>query len=368
MITEQRCSGLARVMACAGSLGFKNLPDEESSEPAKQGTAFGEYAQALMETGKPPLQPVASNGVNFDQEMDFYARPHVADMQANLAEGTHIVCEQRIDWKTESGIVIRGQPDAAYEDREGALCIDDFKYGWGIVEVTKNWQLLGYAIGEMIRRQKAYAVIKLRIRQPRPHHEDGDTRTWVLKYHDLLEYKAMIEARMMQIASGHNELQTSKLCKYCPAGGVCPALSKAAYNAIEMSQHFMQDDITNEVISVQLDQVSRAMELLKIRQDSLQALAVDRVKKGGIVPNYVLDASYSDRKWKSGISPETIEKLTGKKIVETSMMSPAKAEKAGVPKKFVNALVDRHFIKNNLVRKDISAQANKLFGKPEGAA
>ena len=50
------------------------------------------------------------------------------------------------------------------------------------------------------------------------------------------------------------------------------------------------------------------------------------------------------------------------------MLSPAKAEKAGVPKEFVNSLVDRRFLGQKIVKKDGSDVGNKIFGKnkPDG--
>src|SRR5207253_5531368 len=141
--------------------------------------------------------------------------------------------EVRIDWMTKSGIWIRGQYDAAYVDKQGRLCIDDLKYGWGIVEVEENWQIIGYAIGEVIRRGQAFEWIVFRIAQPRPHHEDGPIREWVISYSQLLELKERIEVRMQQLADGLKTFQTSDKCKYCKGvAEACPAFSRLFYRAL----------------------------------------------------------------------------------------------------------------------------------------
>ncbi len=346
-------------MACAGSLFF-DLPPEEEIAAAREGTAAGEYLQHLLE-GTQNIQTHAKNGVQFDSDMKFYTIPLAQEILDN--SNGKVLCEQRIDWQTGSGIVIRGSYDISYV-KDGNLHIEDLKYGWGIVEVERNWQLLGYAIGEVIRRGVVFKKIILKIHQPRPHHEDGSTRVWELTYPELLSFKELIEARMYSIANGDKKLSTSKECKHCPAAAeACPAFNKAFYRGIEVVHEFMQDNISDQELSHQLDLVARVMDVLKVKSDSIKALAVDRIKRGVIVPGYMTESSYGDRKWKSDVSPAAIKALTGKDVVEQIMLSPAKAEKIGVPKDFVNSLVDRHFLGQKLVKKDATKIGNQIFGK-----
>ena len=223
--------------------------------------------------------------------------------------------------------------------------------------------ILGYAIGEVIRRQIAFETIRMRIFQPRPHHEDGPIREWIISYAELLGFKEEIEARMDQIKAGEKSLVTGPKCKYCPAAARhCPALSKSFYRGVEIAHEFMQDNIDEKELSFQLDLVARVTEILKIKSDSLTALAVDRIKQGKIIPNYVSEAKLGDRKWKSGITPDAIKAMTGKNVMREEMLSPAQAEKVGVPKEFIAALVDRHFVGNKVCRKDSTKLGNAIFG------
>lgn len=360
-LTEIRCSQLARPMVCPGFAAFENLPVQESGEAAKEGTAAGELLALMLTKPNEVLPKQASNGVYFDEDMKFYLDPIAGEIDGNRE--TEVLCEQRIDWQTRSGIVIRGQYDIAFV-REGKLYIDDLKYGWGIVEVKENWQLLGYAIGEVIRRGVAFEKIVLRVHQPRPHHEDGSTRVWELSYSELLEYKERIERRMEEIVAGQHPLNTGKQCKYCAAAAeACPAFSRVFYRALEVSTEFVQDSLNDEELSRQMDQANRAAEAIKIKLDSLNELAISRIKGGKIVPGYVTEERFSDRRWKPGISPEVVETLTGKKVIEQVMLSPAKAEKLGIPKDFISALVDRHFLGQKIVKKDAGAIGDKIFGK-----
>lgn len=362
---EIRCSGLARPMTCAGSLFFTDLPPQEKNPAAEEGTAAGELLRHYLEKPNMESGTHASNGVAFDDDMRFFCKPIADEIFANA--GSEILCEQRIDWQTRSGIWIRGQYDVSYIGKDGALYVDDLKYGWGIVEPKENWQLIGYAVGEVLRRGRAFDKIVLRIHQPRPHHEDGPVRAWSLTYKELIDYKEKIEARMSAIANGLRELVTSPKCKYCPAAAeACPAIGKQMHYAIEYAQEFVQDKLSEVGVARQLEIIERFQEVLKIKYDSLKDLAVNRIKSGKIIPGYVTEANYGDRKWKRDIDPAAIEMLTGKVITEKVMLSPAKTEKLGVPKDFVNALVERPFLGQKLKKKDASSIGDKIFGKPKG--
>lgn len=355
-----RCSKLARPMVCAGYVYLDDVPEPEAGQPAKEGTAAGEYVQFLLE--KKPIPEVASNGIYFDHDIKFFATP-VAEDILSRAVGP-VLCEQRIDWQTRSGIWIRGQYDAAFIDAKGRLCIEDLKYGWGIVEVEENWQLLGYAIGEVIRRGQAFTEISFKIHQPRPHHEDGAIREWVLTYAELIAYKEKIELRMIEIANGRKDFQTSKNCKYCKgAAEACPAFSRLFYRALEVSMEFVQDSLTDSEVATQLDQVKRYQEVLKIKADSLVELGISRIRAGKIIPGYIHTEKYSQRKWLPNVTPESIKLMTGKDAIETSFMSPAKVEKLGKGlKKLVDQLSKTQMVGMKLEKKDSTDFGNKIFG------
>lgn len=345
-------------MVCAGYMHL-DVEEPEAGDPAKEGTAAGEYLQYLLE--RKPIGIAASNGVYFDEDMKFHTHPLASDIFSRAK--SEITCEQRVDWQTRSGIWIKGQPDATYVDHRDYLCVDDLKYGWGIVEVKENWQIIGYAIGECIKRGRAFTHIAFRIMQPRPHHEDGYIREWIITYAELLGYMEKIEARMQQLADGLRDYQTSEKCKYCKgAAEACTAFNRLFYRALEVSTEFVQDKLTNEEIAVQLDQIRRAEEVIKIKSDSLKELAVSKIKKGQIIPGYMSEQTYGHRNWKKGVSPVAIQAMTGKDVMEKSFMSPAKAEKLGVSKELISQWSEAPFTGMKLKRKDATEVGNKVFG------
>lgn len=366
-VKEIRASGLAQIMQCSGPLVLEDQLPNETNEAAEEGTAAGELFQAMLEQKSlAPIVPThAKNGVRFDEDMYFYLRPHAEEI---LSQGHPVLCETRIDWRSRSGILMRGQYDAAYLDEANeTLNVDDLKYGYGIVDVFENWQLLDYSIGEVIRLRsqgKSIRRLRLRIHQPRAYHAEGSIRAWSITTEQLMEYYERIEKRMEELVAGDKTLRTGSKCKYCKAAPVCPAFNAAVHSALDFTLGtWVQDNMSNEQLASQLVLAERATELLKIRIDSLNQLGVIRVRAGAVIPGRGIKETYGHRKWKKVVDPKAFKILTGVDITETTVMSPAKVEKLGVPEHFIDMLAERPFNGAKLVPMDTAAAAEKVFGK-----
>ena len=366
---EIRCSSLDRYMKCPGFAQMTDLMPNESGPAAEEGTAAGELLQAMLEQRslKPSVSNAAKNGVRFDSDMYYYLTPIAQEI---LSKNVAVNCEQRIDWNPCPGIAIRGQFDIAYIDGD-TLCIEDLKYGWKIVDVKENWQLLGYAIGKLIQLNNNQMVspnyIQFTIHQPRPHHEEGKSRVWKISLDDAHAYYQKIPHIMQEIVNGSRELKTGKHCKYCPAAANrCPAINRSLYEGIDTVMYdFKQDDVNEQEIAKQLSFLTEVANIVKIKLDAMSDLACLRMREGKVVPGYGMEEKFGDRSWKSDVTPEAIEFLTGKSIMEQVMLSPAKAEKLGVDKKLVAGLVERKFTGVKPVKKNFTADAEKVFGRKE---
>lgn len=359
-ILKVNASSLSRVMSCAGSLFFKDLPKSETSDAASQGIAAAEVLEMTLKGQPIDTMTHDRRGTAVDDDMRFYANG-VKDLIDKIPY-KDLAVEQKCHWTTESGIQIKAKPDVSYVYND-SLYVDDYKYGYGLIDPKENWQLLAYAIGEVIRRNQSFRHIVLTIHQPRPHHEDGPSREWMISYEKLLEYKDTIEHKMYEISKGYKELQANDACKYCDAATSCPAFNKAYFRGVEVIHDFIQDNLENDELSFQLDLVNRIEDLVKIRKDSLQHLAIDRIKRGLVVPNYICKESYGNREWSPGVTPDVIKMLTGKDVVEKKILSPAKSEKLGVPKELVKNMTTRRFRGTNLTKIDPDKFANKIFGE-----
>ena len=362
---EIRCSSLSRYMKCPGFAKFRDLPESETNLAAEEGTAAGELLQAMLEqrTTKPNVATVAKNNYRFDSDMYFHVTPIAQEI---LDKNVQVFCEQRIDWQAHQDVVIRGQFDICYQIGD-TLHIEDLKYGWVLVDVEENWQLLGYAIGKVLQMeiQLRPKFIEFKIHQPRPHHEDGRSREWKISLDEMIGYHQKIVVQMELIANNAGDLVTGSHCKYCPAAGQnCTAFNKAVNNALDVTMsEFKQDSLNESQIADQLIILQRASELIKIKYDSLDQLACSKLKEGKLIPGFGLEEKYGDRSWLPDVSPDVIQMITGKDIIEKVMMTPAKAEKMGVNKKMVESLVTRKFTGVKCVKKDFSKDAAKVFAK-----
>jgi len=358
-----RISGLGNLMKCKGRPSLIS-PEFPPHPAAAEGTAAGEYVRHLIEKTTPGTH--ASNGIEFDDDMKFHANECLPYFSPTAK------CEHELRWQTRSGIVLIGHPDAS--DVVGTdLIIEDYKYGWNIVDAkeeqldgsyTPNWQLLGYAVCEMKAKNPAVTHVTLKIIQPRPHHEEGIVRSFRITVQQLWNYAEQVETVMMDIKNGSKELRTGSQCKYCPhASGSCPAFKRAFYSAFDyIMYHHQKDDINNNELAQHLDMVARAEKIIDTMTGSLNQLAVHRVQSGAIIPGYVSEKTYGNRKWKKNVSPEVIAAMTkGIKIVKTEMVTPAQAIKLGVPKEITEFYTERFFVGEKIIKKDASKVGAEIF-------
>lgn len=355
-IEKINISLLDRVMGCPGHLFMIDLPKYEKQEQQTEGIVASEYLEYLLKGVQPPIH--SKDGRPFTEDMKFYLSAIANDV---LKLGVEVNTETKVNWQSKSGIWCNGRYDFSYV-LDNVLYIHDLKWGWGLVEPKKNWQLIGYAIGEMIRRQQGFHEVVLVIEQPRPHHEKGTRREWRVTHDELTQYEKEIDYQLTQISIGHKALVTGEHCKYCPAAaGACTAINKALYSGIDVIQEFVQDDLNEKELAHQLALISRVEEVMKIKKNSLEQLATMRIKEGKVVPGYTIEQSYGHRTWKSGITPEVVKQLTGIDITTKDILSPAKAEKLGVPKKLVGQMTERPFLGNKVKKTDVEF-ANTVFG------
>ena len=270
-----RCSSMTRFMTCSGFLTLK-VPEQLDSDAAREGTAFAELIECRLKNQ--PVGERATNGVFFDSEAFYYADVVMKNIPP-YAES-----EQKVSFKPSPAhdVRVEGTFDLSWEEDDGdTLVVADIKYGYGLVEVEHNWQLLSYVIGQVFKKEKAYSKYVLRIIQPRPHHEDGWVRDWLLTPDELKSYFDEMIEQVKKYGNGDISFVTSKNCKYCPSlGQECAAISKAFFNSVDVVMNEpIQDSITNEELSNMLYLFERVKDVLKIKSDSLSALATSRITK-----------------------------------------------------------------------------------------
>lgn len=364
-LKEIRCSSLHRFMTCVDHLKLHLREAQGESEPAREGTAVGEYLSEMIRqrTETPNFGVNATNGYFVNDDMKFYARETYRNVLES-AQGNEITTEERIDWMADS-TKIRGSYDISFVVGS-TLHIEDLKYGWGIVEAKDNWQLLGYAIGQhkrLLEKGVYIDTIVMRIHQPRPYHPEGPIRTWTITLDEMFGYYHQVVGQVRSYYNG-GALVTGSACKYCDAAAACPALNKAFHQAVDIvTRDYEEKELTNDDVAKLIAIIERAEDIIEIKSTSIKQLAMSRLQNNQVIPGYGMVQKFGDRAWKPGITAETIKMMTGVDITKVDMMSPAQAEKAGLNKKMVAQIAVKPPKGFEIKKVNINEQADKLFNK-----
>ncbi len=356
---------LARVMHCFGSLNMpRAVPHSADREARDKGNAEHWLAEQMFQ-GLPFAAGVqAPNGYVITDEMIEAVSAYVSALD---------VGEMEIDTSyAGDGWEVRGRADHVVFRVDGyhaggmslsCLTIDDYKGGWRIVEPTRNWTLISHAIGWVIRNETAPDRIVLRIHQPRPYHSDGPLREWSCSYEELMGFYHQIAARL---SNPTDELVTGLgWCAKCPALALCPAARQASMNAIDASTVAFDDSLPKDVLTHELDTLRMAVDTIKNRADALDELISHRIRQGEVFEGWALERRYGQRRWKPGMTGQVLSLAAGVDLVKDAVVTPAEAERRGVPKEAVAALTDRPLLDPKLKRIDADAKARAAFGRPE---
>lgn len=307
----------------------------------------------------------APNGVFITAEMIEHVTPYL-DL---VTQGGSI----EFDTSFEDGCgvwQINGRADhVSFEN--GVLTVTDFKYGWSITEPENNWTLIAHAIGYGISLVHARGInlerdvkeIEFVIVQPRPYHPMGRIRVHTISVQRLIEYHKELDA---VLSNPTDMLNTGQHCKHCPAMVHCSAFSKAQMNAIDATETAFNDSISNDALSFVMDTIKRAQDVLNQAHKAYVDLATHRLREGQYVPNYAVQTELTNRQWKDFVTPETVQVMTGQDLTKKQLVTPAQAEKAGVPAAVVESLCERRNKGFKLVRIETDKLAKKLFNNPKG--
>ena len=356
-------SSLSRIMECAGSVALEKPLPSKKNDAALEGDAAhwcSAYALESGEPGKPGKK--APNGWVTDKEMWRHAERFADAMLSRPNADGNGKIENAAHWFASSEIEVRCKIDWQHYDKENdTLYIDDYKYGWRVVEPESNWQLVAYAIGVCRNLSIAPARIVLSIFQPRAFHIDGAHRSWVIDSTALSEHYGQIFTRLTNLTQ---ELKTGPHCNYCLAAPRhCPAIRAAGFNSVDviMNELDYSMDFSCEDHSRELDTLERAAEIVKQRIGWLEDLAENRIRNGEIIPGRYLKKSYGKTEWNSIKAAREIQKSSGVKLFESKPVTPAEAKRRGVDEDVVKAHTNRPERGMKLAKGSGAKEAEKVF-------
>lgn len=347
---------LPLLMACNGSRLMPPSVPQEYTDAAErtEGDAAHEVAKLLFEGAAVVAGQQMSNGVFVTDDMLRFVNEYLSALTCGQMEvETSFGCDE---WR------VNARADhVKYDALTNTLYIDDFKYGFRIVEVQFNWTLIAHAIGMCLMYNIRPQKIIFTIHQPRPHHWDGKARSWVIDYNFLMQLYASVSATM---ANPRDDLSAGPHCGGCYAIATCPAAAKSGYNAIDAIERAFSDEIANDDLGRELDLYKSAMTVIKNRYEALQELAQHRLQSGQIIDGKALEKVYGNRKFKSHVTPELARAITGVDCTTAPKLgTPAEVERRGVKKEILEMITERPLSGVRVISVDADRRARKLLQK-----
>jgi hypothetical protein len=274
-------------------------PDDEPTQESLEGEASHEVGAAYIENAaignimvNTMLPDVtATNGILLTDEMCEAAQVYADDVASVMVATGNFTpnIEQHIKCPTINALS-EGTPDVwSYDAKTGHLYIWDYKYGYGIVEVFENWQMINYLSGildqlELTGIQTQHITVHIRIVQPRAFHKDGVVREWVVTASDLRGYFNQLEMKAAEALSSTAITRSGSHCKHCSARHACPTALQAGVQLYEVAGQPLPVELPPDALGVQLAIVNRAIKQLEFIQSGLNAQVTSMIKTGNIVP------------------------------------------------------------------------------------
>ena len=195
----------------------ERYPESSDSLPAKEGDASHWAGACILQGEEPAVGLSAPNGVILTGDMIEYARVYTHDIRTTMPPGT-LAVEAKISAAERVHPDSWGSVDCwSYDPKLRIIYIDDYKYGYGIVEPFENWQLINYAVGilDALRVRDDRVTVRMTVAQPRAPHPQGPVRRWVINGADLRPYTNQLHAAAHEALGDDPAIRSGEHCQYC---------------------------------------------------------------------------------------------------------------------------------------------------------
>jgi hypothetical protein len=315
-----------RVINCPGSVALvQKMPPKPSSSYADEGTLLHDTIAEHLAT----LAPLESFlGKKYEDQT--LTQELIDDkLVPALAALDEIDPEQKMDYEVETRVGfgellpgVFGSTDFVGRIGDRAIVLD-WKFGAGVaVTAEENEQLMFYAAAAMRTDALAWAFdgateIECIIVQP------PMIRRWVTTPERIKEFEQTLVQAVKQAQQPDAKLAAGEHCRWCAAKPVCPKMTGAVDRALMV-----------QLKEIDVDTLGRYLKNADLLEDwikDLRGLALQLLEKDLPVPGYKLVNKQARRKWTDESKAKQALLDMGLKesvVVETSVMSPAQAEKA----------------------------------------
>lgn len=325
-----------RVMNCPGSVALvQKMPPQPSSKYADEGTLLHNVIAELVMSDKQPeefLHTKYNDQLLTLDLIDNKLAPALAALDViDPNKEMEIEAETRVGFGDLLPGVF-GSTDLIGRIGSRAVVLD-WKFGDGVaVEVEENAQLMFYAAAAMRTEETKWAFknvkeIEMVIVQP------PAIKRWVTTPARIAQFEKDLVKAVNLAQQPNAELKIGDHCRWCAAKPICPQMTGAADRALKTQI----DNLDPPTITAYL----KNADMLEQWITDLRALALQMLDSGARLPEYKLVAKRATRQWTDEDKAKVAlfaYGLTESEVIETSIISPAKAEK--VLKKRKQALPD----------------------------
>ena len=313
-----------RVINCPGSVALvQKMPFKPSSEHADRGTMLHDAISAILED-----QSVDVIGRTYEGQVltqDLYDEK----IMVALALLDEVDPDKRMEYEVETHVGfgdllpgVFGSTDLVGRIGDRAIVLD-WKFGDGVVvDAVENDQLMFYAAACMRTEEVKWAFegvteIECVIIQP------PMIKRWVTTKERIKQFEQTLVQAVKQAQSPDAKLAAGDHCRWCAAKPICPKMTGAVDRALQVQLKYIDVDMLGRYL--------KNADLLEDWIKDLRGLALQLLEKDLPVPGYKLVQKQSRRKWTDESKAKEALLGMGLKesvVVETSVMSPAQAEKA----------------------------------------
>jgi hypothetical protein len=315
-----------RVMNCPGSVALvQKMPPQPSNKYADEGTLLHNVIAEIVMTDKHPEEFLHTKYNDQVLTLDLIDNKLVPALAALDVIDPNKEMEIEAEIRVGFGDLLPGvfgSTDLIARIGNRAVVLD-WKFGDGVaVDVEENPQLMFYAAAAMRTEEAKWAFegateIEMVIVQP------PQVKRWVTTPARIAQFEKDLVKAVKLAQQPNAELKIGDHCRWCAAKPICPQMTGAVDRALKTQI----DGLDAPTISAYL----KNADMLEQWITDLRALALQILDSGARLPDYKLVAKRAIRQWtdedKAKVALFAFG-LTESEVVETSVISPAKAEKA----------------------------------------
>jgi len=368
-------SGSERWMTCTATVTFcENIVEEESSEPARMGSAAHALGEMFLMQAKATIRKLKSSkgnksSVDLTKFLSILDNINVADkIGTNVIEiGTDFIHEDNVDeikkfkwtkakikkahkWEVDKNMAygiqvyidavclylseytghididveeflhfehkdLGGTGDLLAAQPFGDLLIIDYKNGRWPVEVEKSYQLRYYGVGAL-KKYPTCTNVRTVIVQPNADHGEGNVRSFDYTAEEILEFEKEMMLKVEEVYSDNPVFSVGKHCSFCSGKPTCRASYNKVQEIAKMEFTIMpnKDELFQPLTEIEMAQVMQWGDIITGWIGSVFAKAHNTAENGFKVPGYKLVTKTGNRAYIEEV--EDVENIFKEKCEE----------------------------------------------------